>query len=78
MFMLAALHGSSAMLLKSSSRRRRSKLQILADKQAEIDQLSREKDQALQLEKLQDKIILLEQQVHDHKQSSEVVTKLLV
>ena len=65
------------MLLKRSSRRRRTKAQILADKQREIDRLKAEKAQLVENQKLKDQLQLAQSKVEQSQEASQIISNLI-
>ena len=69
--------GSSAMLLKEKTNRRRSKAEILAVKEQEAQRLQEEIARIKEIQELRDKLELKKQEADRHKGSTEVINEMI-
>jgi len=69
--------GSGAMLLKEKTGRRRSKAEILAAKEQEVERLREEQARIREIQELKDKLELKSQEAERHQQASEVISEMI-
>ena len=69
--------GSGAMLLKEKTARRRSKAEILAAKEQEVERLREEVARIREIQELKDKLELKNQEAERHRQCSEVINEMI-
>ena len=69
--------GSGAMLLKEKTGRRRSKAEILAAKEREVERLREELRLTREVQELKDKLELKNQEAERHRQSSECINEMI-
>ena len=69
--------GSGAMLLKEKTGRRRSKAEILAAKEREVERLREELRLTREVHELKDKLELKNQESERHRQSSECINEMI-
>ena len=69
--------GSSAMLLKADSKRRRSKAEIQAAKEAEIRRLQEALENEREIQRLKDQLVIVKAEAENHQSSSDVLNELM-